>query len=1452
MERIFVVVAAVAFTAAAVLIVAAGAVFVRLDVAGAVRFLRARRMGRAGTKESRAARPRALLERGPGMALRSGLGALLGRGRRLLALVVIAVLALSSTQALYVVQAVVARAEETGADEPVTASYAGRATWDALDEDSPVVAYDAHPADADATGTLVLSRAAIVDYLQGAQAVEDAKDSYVASEEFASRRASELGAKERELDEELASSDASGGGSGLYVADGSITAVGEVECAIAGLEFAVVDPGIAGVMVETDDTGDVLVKVSKAAAPTEVEAIALSFVVTSVSLSYSYGYSYVLQPVEGSGTSGDGTGGETGAVGSGGSADEVGGAGSEAGAVNAGAAGSGAGTSAGAGPADAGAGAADAGIGTEAAEVGAGAGGSEVADSGVIVGTVDVPLAVVDVALGGAARFAEHWGELDLGEAEYNYDGADEGLAYRGPAQTFEMFTASEGLVGSISQEELEALSAYFVPIVKAQDGVYGVELEPRGATSEPRSFTVNWAYPDGEPAGETKVTVSGVETCKIDLGECEVALPFRLANSSGQMDALVAAVNSFVAAKTGGDESGGIADVPAYVAGARIDDLDAYYAAEIADVALEADDYSLTVQTSDENPLLANYTIGGAPQVTIRVMESVSWADSDLRLTKTGLNDNDAITADNWSDVSSWTRAVPTAAWQGHRLSYGAGPLPTSASEYRDSVTLSGGDGKHKDISLYAMDGDEVIRRVTGVSYMLDRQAPVITGASVSSAASAGLAGIFFGGRAIHVGVTLADALPSAGESDGNTVEVAASGLSSVSAVYDDVKSGSSGIASGITGDPSTGIYAFDILGDAEVKRECIHVTATDNAGNVMNSDANTDRGVPVEYARLVADASAPSVSASWSNLDARYGRYYSAGRTLTVEVDDAFFNYIVDYANDQVMFTVSQNGETVLAIRPSDFVEAGAGHWVYVLPFTSDADWVVSDIGVTDIIGRRSNGVAGDSFTIDEAAPAMRVIFDNNDVHNDKYYNAARTATISITERSFSEKLVRVTSSSADVNGEACATASVSGWTCLGDVHTATVRFSGPGAYALSVDGEDLAGNALAPYACPEFIVDTAKPEVRIDGVENLMAYADEVAPSVSIHDTNLDTSSSIQITKVSCPLSPDDENPYALASGAAEPIATNTDMAVAYANPEAIKANDGVYTIAVEAVDLAGNVESRAVTWSVNRYGSTYVVSDVTAQMANRYLRSADLVDVAVTEINPSGLDETKTAVELVRDTQSATLVHNEHYTVGESASTGWHEYIYTVDKANYEGRDGVYRVLFHSQDVAGNLSENTMADKNAEVKGSAAEVNFAVDDTKPIAGFVDLASGGRYEEAGHIAKVTFEDNLKLDHALIKVNGQIYDELDAGQLEASATHEIRLAESDELQSVTVVVYDAAGNVSDELVADNLLVTTNPIAPWLAITPLLVAVIASVAAVMGGSLRLILGRRKKGERAK
>lgn len=98
-----------------------------------------------------------------------------------------------------------------------------------------------------------------------------------------------------------------------------------------------------------------------------------------------------------------------------------------------------------------------------------------------------------------------------------------------------------------------------------------------------------------------------------------------------------------------------------------------------------------------------------------------------------------------------------------------------------------------------------------------------------------------------------------------------------------------------------------------------------------------------------------------------------------------------------------------------------------------------------------------------IDTTAPEITVEYDKNDPVNERFYQEARTATVSIKERNFAaddvEFLVTGTDGVRPVIGE---------WTSEGTedetVHRCQVTFSEDGEYIFSVKFQDKAGNQAA----------------------------------------------------------------------------------------------------------------------------------------------------------------------------------------------------------------------------------------------------------------------------------------------------------------------------------------------------------------------------------------------------
>lgn len=993
-------------------------------------------------------------------------------------------------------------------------------------------------------------------------------------------------------------------------------------------------------------------------------------------------------------------------------------------------------------------------------------------------------------------------------------------LEYKGDAKSVSLFAAAPIAGFKADQKTYTDEDGCFEATVDSN--TYQVTVKPLKASKHAdtaASFTIKWTYPNGAETGKsTKVTVNPVAKKPIDLSKFsnKKALPYRLANDKRQVKAILADANKIVEEKTDGE-------VKDFFTGVQIDQ-EAYE-------KLKDNGGSATL-SFDNVGTLDNYDLQNAPQIQIANVESFEeWKEnSGIVLTGDSYGGEKELHSLN---SSLWFHTDAKAKYADGEIALDEGKL--YQLNFEKELTFKHEIQGRKIGTFYTKDSDGVIRKVKNVGYNFDNIEPTLVSMEAVAEGKKHKTddnGVFAAEK-MSVSFVTVDTAPNG----------MASGIHDVIAEYSEAKSGKSFEEKNFKGGEN-GKYSFDIEANSRVKSDSVKVTAYDNAGNRLEKAGKKDTDINMECVDLVSMSDAPQISKSWDTSAASNGKYYNTNRTLTLTVKAPFFEeYTQHYLKDTALATITRDGAAFQTVTPNDFHKVGDDTWVCPISFTEDGDYVVSDITVQDIIGR-SQTIAGDTFTIDKTAPKLNVSWNTEAAQNGKYYNAARTATITVEEHNFDPNLFKIEAPVSAGNGDEATPAQIGGWTSNGDTHTATVTFPGQGVYTLSVSGEDLASNKSESYTSPEFVIDTIKPKIDIQNVVNRTAYAGEVAPSAAVHDTNLADGTTIEVSKISYPLSKDDPNPYA---GAA--INTSaTDKSVSYLNPAKTKGNDGVYTLTVQAIDLAGNTESEAVTWSVNRFGSTYVISDNTGKMLDQYLKSSKTTDVKVTEINPSGLDDNKTSVELTRDTKNTTLKSGDNYTTDSDTSSGWSEYNYTVSKSNYD-KDGAYRVLFHSEDAAGNSSENTMEGKNAKKTGASAEINFAVDDTAPIASFVDLASNGKYEESSHKAKVSFEDNLKLSKAQIKVNGKTVATFTADQLEKSPIREFTLDGSSSKQDVTVVAWDAAGNKSKELKATGVLVTNDSFVLWMNNLPLMIGTIVAIVVVAGGIYLVVAKKRKENE---
>lgn len=772
------------------------------------------------------------------------------------------------------------------------------------------------------------------------------------------------------------------------------------------------------------------------------------------------------------------------------------------------------------------------------------------------------------------------------------------------------------------------------------------------------------------------------------------------------------------------------------------------------------------------------------------------------------------------------WVATDPVARWSGYRVALSLADEQGADSQYGDSANLDAtAKGVYSNQLLYAQNDDGVVAKVTGISYRLDPDAPRVKSFSTAQQPKSVFSGNWFFQDKADVTVSVTDEI-GVDRFSQDVADPGVSGLSSEGAKisYADDHGSESHEATDFSVDGPNGTFQFAIDGDQDVATKSFDATVTDNAGNTMNASTKDALQIPDEVMRLVADAAAPELSLTFDNMDVANGKYYKAPRTATITIKEAHFGYVQQYDPSQAVVKIVENGQARY-LTPDSFKNVATYTWQATVSFANNSDYGIY-AQATDLVGK-SSGVKSDVFTVDTIAPALIVSFDNENASNGMYFNAARTATVTVVEHNFDEGLFNIAPTSNAGNGTEVGSASVSGWTSYADTHIARVTFPGQGVYSMSVTGQDLATNQATSYTCPEFVVDTVKPQISVSvggqADASAHAYAKDAAIEVNVDDTNVSAATTVDLQGIGLGTSTE-----AYAQGRAD---SATKITVTAASPAEKPKCDGVYRLNVNAVDMAGNTETKTVDWSVNRFGSTFVLSDSTKAMVDsKYITSKSLSDVAVTEINPSGVSADSVSVQVAKGTVNSVLASGSDYTFGSAGDqNGWPAYSYVISKSNYQP-GSMYQTVLHSQDSAGHTAENTMASKN-EDRSASADIMFAVDDTAPIVSFTG-DDESVVADTSHEVGVHIEDNLQFSYAEVVANGESIT-LSREDI-ASGDCKIVLKESSNEQGVHVAAYDTAGNKA-EADSANIFINSDPIARWMHNTVLFVVSILLIVALLG-----------------
>ena len=303
--------------------------------------------------------------------------------------------------------------------------------------------------------------------------------------------------------------------------------------------------------------------------------------------------------------------------------------------------------------------------------------------------------------------------------------------------------------------------------------------------------------------------------------------------------------------------------------------------------------------------------------------------------------------------------------------------------------------------------------------------------------------------------------------------------------------------------------------------------------------------------------------------------------------------------------------------------------------------------------------------SIKVDNKAPIVTFSFDQSDVHNGKYYNNDKTLTITVDERNFDE------SYQPQVTSTAGGGYSISGWSHNGEIHTATVTFSGDSDYTVTYDCFDLAGNKSNTEKLDEFTVDKTKPVIQVsydnNSALNNNYYKEARTATITITEHNFNPGEVTVTTTAQL------DGAAASAPGVSG-WSGSGDTHVATVSYSA----DADYTFTISATDLASNVSDPYATESF-----TVDQTKPTVEITNIEDHSANNGEVApVITLNDINFDSGKTVVHLTGANK------------GEVDTTGMYTSVasnkgQTLTFYNFEeNMDDIYTLTAETTDKAGN--------------------------------------------------------------------------------------------------------------------------------------------------------------------
>lgn len=566
------------------------------------------------------------------------------------------------------------------------------------------------------------------------------------------------------------------------------------------------------------------------------------------------------------------------------------------------------------------------------------------------------------------------------------------------------------------------------------------------------------------------------------------------------------------------------------------------------------------------------------------------------------------------------------------------------------------------------------------------------------------------------------------------------------------------------------------------------INISADENnieIGMCFSDNAGFETPWQIKYISI--DKTAPEI-VSFAFDDKSDKKIFNTNRTASIIVRERNLNTskeliditVSDMLNKKaVPYTIS-NWEHISTEKNS--ASDGENFYKITINFTADAEYKIN-FTAQDITGKKSEAVKPAEFVIDRTSPDIKIVYDNNDSVNKNYYNADRTATITITEHNFDSKGVEYTleAFSADNVTKMKMSDIIPSelkWVQDSknkDKWTAVVNFNKEGRFSFTVSASDKAGNKKTSGG-EVFFIDKTPPQVSqtfTDGGKNF-ATNEFLVPKITVSDYNLGSEKqtaekvAVDINKID--MNGNTGNDFEATSSKYVPAEAKKPAfyEVTYNIFKDKEKSDGIYNISISVSDLAGNtVEFKDLNLSINRNGSTFeLVNSEAREIVKNYetngLPVQEAPDIEIREINVSKRVGDG-VIMVTRDNKKSVILTGDDYTITEGKTgdnNGWYETIYRIDRNCFQD-DGVYMISVDTSDEVGNENSNKKL-----------TVQFSVDHTPPdivISGVMDNAN---IKDSEVQLRFTFSDrnlysidSLHGDDMIIKINDDIYnfDELD-----------------------------------------------------------------------------------------